>query len=293
MQEPHWHLRLHLPPRHKAPAGLRGGLHRYRRASPPHPTIDKRVQSQRARGQVHMGPGGGGQLGGTLASLPPCRPALSLLPQMMMNAVPSPPPVPTAAASTPWVASIVSVMRATSPAPASPSARVSVTRSQCGITTWEFPEVGDRVGATGGVTQPVQTRVHRTPPASFHSFSHPPPHRNMRACPCCPIITPRKRPSPSSPLHGAKPGGRPSGTRCPGDLSVLVPRVLVAFSLHTSAPGAQSPPLSFRPGGCIQLPPIPPQPPRPPDAVHTRTSSEPRLSDALIPTQTPQARLPK
>lgn len=61
MQEPHWHLRLHLPPRHEAPAGLRGGLHRYRRASPPHPTIDRRVQSQRARGQADMDPGGGGQ----------------------------------------------------------------------------------------------------------------------------------------------------------------------------------------------------------------------------------------
>lgn len=33
VQEPHWHLRLRLPPRHTAPAGLRGGLHRYGRAS--------------------------------------------------------------------------------------------------------------------------------------------------------------------------------------------------------------------------------------------------------------------
>lgn len=151
---------------------------------------------------------------------------------------------------------------------------------------------GQGWGHRGGYPASPDTCSSHAP--SFLSLlQSPPPHRNMRACPCCPIITPRKRPSPSSPLHGAKPGGRPSGTRCPGDLSVLVPRVLVAFSLHTSAPGAQSPPLSFRPGGCIQLPPIPPQPPRPPDAVHTRTSSEPRLSDALIPTQTPQARLPK
>lgn len=33
VQEPHRHLHLHLPPGHAAPAGLWGGLHRYRRAS--------------------------------------------------------------------------------------------------------------------------------------------------------------------------------------------------------------------------------------------------------------------
>lgn len=136
-----------------------------------------------------------------------------------------------------WAASIVTVTRATSPAPASPSARVSVTRSQCGTTTW-VPNWGQGRG-TGGL--PSQSRhVFIARPQLPFAPSVPPPCRKMRACPC-PIITPRKRPSPSSPLHGAKPGGRPSGTRCQGDLSVLVPGSLLPSPLHPSAPGAQSP----------------------------------------------------
>lgn len=234
---------------------------------------------------------------GTLASLPPRRPALSLLPQMMMNAVPSPAPVPTATASTPWAASTATVTRATSPAPASPSARVSVTKPQCGTPTWELTEAGTGSERPRGYPASPDTCVHHTPPASLHPFSHHPPKgENMSLLPC-PSSHPGRGPPQVHHFMGLNLEGTP-----------VVPGVRVTYlswspvslspSLSTlSAPGAQSPPLSFRPSVCIQLPPAPPQPPRPPDAAHPRTSSvpAPRTPSQRCPAShpDPQASLPK
>lgn len=213
---------------------------------------------------------------------------------MMMNAVPSPAPVPTATASTPWAASTVTVTRATSPAPASPSARVSVTKSQCGTTTREFPEAGTGSGAPRGL--PSQSRHMCSSHAPSFPLSLRSPPRKMRACSHYPIITPRKRPSPSSPLRGAKPRGRPSGTRCPGNLSVLVPSVLVAFSLHTLLlEHSLHPSASGQVGVSSCLPYHPslhdPQMQLTPEQVQYLLP-EPHLSDALLPTQTPKPASP-
>lgn len=124
VQKPHWHLHLHLPAWHAAPA-LWGGLHRYV-VLPGHREsyMEGRVQSERGTFKAK-----GNWLGGFGL---PLWPASSLPSQMRTNARPSPASVPTAAASTQWEASGVIVMRASIPAPPSLSAMVSVTRNKQG-----------------------------------------------------------------------------------------------------------------------------------------------------------------
>lgn len=159
VQEPHWHLCMHLPPGHAAPAQLGGGLHRY-------------GAEAEASGPSRPKEGSPG-LGRPPPGLcPPLWPASSLPPQMRMSATPIPAPAATAAASTPWAASSVTVTRASRPAPPSPSATVSITRhkrSGCGHplpvppAAQELPESGVQCrhwGGMRGCCANVDARTH-------------------------------------------------------------------------------------------------------------------------------------